>query len=152
MIFLYGLDFGCPGGGYGCVIYVVETVCVLEVVLGEDYMLVFCPRRPMYMPQLLTGTSMPARPPLRLLPTLASNHSILTRSPGCKPLICLSTCISPGSFNKANLPTQVISNLNNRPLTPRQPQTNLATLCLLKLSILLHKHTNNQQGLFTSKL
>jgi hypothetical protein len=43
------------------------------------------------MLQLLTGTSMPARPPLRLLPTLASNHSILTRSPGCKSLIWLST-------------------------------------------------------------
>lgn len=53
--------------------------------------LFFSPNRPMYMPQLLTGTSMPARPPLSLLPTLASNHSILTRSPGCKSLICLST-------------------------------------------------------------
>ena len=45
----------------------------------------------MKMPQLVTGTSMPFKPPLRLLPMLASNQSTLTRSPRVKPLTCLTT-------------------------------------------------------------
>jgi len=45
----------------------------------------------MKMPQLVTGTSMPFRPPLRLLPMLASNQSTLARSPRVKPLTCLTT-------------------------------------------------------------
>lgn len=54
-------------------------------------MLVFWPKTPMKMPQLVTGTSMPFRPPLRDLPMLASNQSTLTRSPRVKPLTCLIT-------------------------------------------------------------
>jgi len=41
----------------------------------------------MNMPQLVTGTSMPFKPPLRLLPILASYQSTLTRSPRVKPFM-----------------------------------------------------------------
>jgi hypothetical protein len=51
----------------------------------------FWPSKPMKMPQLVTGTSMPFSPPLRLLPMLASNQSTLTKSPRVKPLTCLTT-------------------------------------------------------------
>jgi len=53
--------------------------------------LFFSPSKPMKMPQLVTGKSMPFRPPLRLLPIDASHHSTLTRSPRVKPLTCLTT-------------------------------------------------------------
>lgn len=104
--------------------------------------LFFWPRRPMYMPQLLTGTSMPANPPLKLLPTLASNHSMLTRSPGCKFLICLSTRISLRVVQQSqfpNLSMQVIANFNHCSFAFVHVQISLAILCLLKLFVLLRK-------------